>query len=113
MYINITVNGLKKYNVSFTSLSPAAISHFYEFEDVLSAMNLSFLQSYNLHLLLAVLQNSQLRLSVQQVKHLHTCACAHTFQDSFKARSGLGLYKMFRNMTLDELRGTVLFTFPL
>lgn len=53
-------------------LSPAAVAHFYEFEDVLGAMNLSFLQSYDLHLLLTVLQNSQLRLPVQQVKHLHT-----------------------------------------
>jgi len=39
-------------------------------EDVLNTSNLLLLESYHLNLLLGILQNSQLLLPIQQVKHL-------------------------------------------
>lgn len=50
--------------------SPAAVSHFDELENVLGAFDLPLLQPNHLHLLLAVLQDSELSFAVQQVKHL-------------------------------------------
>lgn len=51
-------------------LLPAAVSHFNELEDVLRAFDLPLLQPDHLHLLLAVLQDAELRFAVKQIKHL-------------------------------------------
>lgn len=51
-------------------LLPAAVPHFDELEDVLGALDLLLLQPDHLHLLLAVLQDAELRFAVQQVEHL-------------------------------------------
>ncbi len=49
---------------------PAAVAHLDEFEHVLGAFDLSLLQPDHLNLLLPVFKNTQLRLPVQEVKHL-------------------------------------------
>lgn len=49
---------------------PAAVSHFDELEDILGAFDLPLLQPDHLHLLLAILQDAELRFAVKQVKHL-------------------------------------------
>lgn len=49
---------------------PAAVAHFYEFQDVFCALDLLLLKPHNLHLLFPVLQHPQLRFAIQQVKNL-------------------------------------------
>lgn len=49
---------------------PAAVAHFYEFQDVFCALDLLLLKSHNLHLLFPVFQHPQLSFTIQQVKHL-------------------------------------------
>lgn len=49
---------------------PAAVSHFYEFQDVFCALDLLLLKPHNLHLLFPVLQHPQLSFAIQQVKNL-------------------------------------------
>jgi len=47
---------------------------------VLGTRDLGFLHAYDLYLLLAVLQHSQLLLVVQQVEHLHQQPAPYTLQ---------------------------------
>lgn len=54
---------------------PAAVAHFYEFQNILCAVDLFLLKPHNLHLLFPILQNPQLSFTIQQVKHLSTHTC--------------------------------------
>lgn len=49
---------------------PAAVANFYEFQNILCALDLLFLETHNLHLLFPVLKYPQFRFAIEQVKHL-------------------------------------------
>jgi len=49
---------------------PAAVAYFYQLQNLLCAFYVFLLETDHLDLLLAVLQDPQLSLTVQQVKHL-------------------------------------------
>ena len=56
-------------------ITPATVANLDELEDVLGAAHIPLLQPHHLHLLLPILKHTQLRLPVEQVKHLQ---CTHT-----------------------------------
>lgn len=69
---------MREKNKMVSVVIPAAVAHFYEFQDVLCALHLLLLKPHNLYLLFPVLQHPQLSFTIEQIKHLPTQTAARS-----------------------------------